>query len=101
MAIADWNRYIAALRSACREQGATFPPARNGGEREPSFDVAPPASLSDIAAVGSALGMALPASLRKVFTEYSGAVDIAWQLPDGIELPRGGKIIICYDIFAR
>jgi hypothetical protein len=58
-----------------------------GGETEPLV-IAPPASEEEVAAVEAELGMAVPASFRKVLTEFSACVDLRWELPDPTGLPE-------------
>ena len=88
MSLADWNSYIDAIRNACEQHVATFPTFRDEDTDLPTFDVSPPATVAEIAKIESALGTSIPSSLRNVFTTYSNAVDIAWQLPDGNEPPE-------------
>lgn len=88
MTSADWNSLIAAIRIACVQHAATFPPFRDKDKDSPTFDVSPPATAAEIAEIESALGTSIPSSLRNVFTTYSKAVDIGWQLPDGNEPPE-------------
>ena len=95
MTSADWNSLITAIRIACEHHAATFPPFREEDKDFPAFDVSPPATAAEIAEIESALGTSIPSSLRNVFTTYSKAVDIAWQLPDGIEPPEP-----CDEIFS-
>lgn len=88
MAISDWNSHIEAIRGACEQHAATFPPFRNEDRDSPTFDVSPPATLAEIDEIEAALGTSIPSSLRNVFTAYSKAVDIAWQFPYGNEPPE-------------
>ena len=60
---------------------------RFGGETEPLV-IAPPASEQEVASVEAALGMAVPASLRRVLTEFSACVNLRWELPDPTGLPE-------------
>ena len=74
---ADWIARWQAALDACR---------RKGGEVS-ELVIGPPASEEEVAKLEAELGVSLPLSFRRVLTEFSAAVDVAWMLPDDVELP--------------
>nr|WP_247739029.1 SMI1/KNR4 family protein [Bacillus sp. 165] len=54
-----------------------------------------PASLEQILQTEEHLGVKLPASFKKVITEFSGIFNLRWFLPDNIELPIEFRGIFC------
>ena len=79
----EWIRRWQAALDACR---------RKGGEAS-KLVIAPPASEEEVAKLEAEIGTALPISFRRVLTEFSAEVDVAWMLPDGAELPANFKEI--------
>ena len=47
----------------------------------------PPAMPNAVVAAEFELSVTFPLSFRRVLTEFSAQVDVAWDLPDGTELP--------------
>lgn len=60
--------------------------ARHGGTVHP-LSVDRPATLPEVRRVEDELGVRLPTSLAKFFTDYSQAVSMAWFLPDELTVP--------------
>lgn len=83
----DWPRYWEAGLAAC---------SALGGDSQ-KLKIAPPASESSVVAVEAGLGQRLPESLRRVFLQFSSAVEYRWSLPDAIEPPAPFEEIFgCY-----
>jgi cell wall assembly regulator SMI1 len=87
MGTADWNSRWTALWRACEYRNAGGRWAEGAG-KPPRFEIAPPATEREVAAVESTLGVPIPRSLRNVLLEYSGSVRIEWALPDGTTMPE-------------
>lgn len=80
MAIADWDARWKALRAACRYRKATGRWVE-GRAHPPRFEINPPATADQVAAVEETIGRPLPLSFRRVLVEYSSAVCIEWEMP--------------------
>ncbi len=87
MGMAQWPQCWDALRNAWQAKLATE--QWTGKNMRPvTVDIAPPATLADIATVEARLGMPLPASLVRVLTLFSARVSVVWQLPDDANPPE-------------
>lgn len=73
------ERWKAALE-ACERSSV-------GGQAQ-ELVIMPPASLEAVAEVEAALGASLPPSFRTVLLEFSAHVEMAWFLPDDLNLWR-------------
>lgn len=82
----DWPARWEALRQACAKSKATGR-WETGRKKPPRFQIGPPATEQDVAAIEAILGRPIPLSLRKVLLEYSANVCIEWQLPDRRKRP--------------
>ncbi|MFD1701774.1 SMI1/KNR4 family protein [Methylopila henanensis] len=60
------------------------------------FDVAPPASETEIARVEGLIGRRLPATLRAFFLTCSSALDVSWLLPGRREETAYGAVEVRY-----
>lgn len=80
------DRYV-LWRNACE---AAVRAGRALGAEPVSLSIAPPATDAEVVVVERALGVSLPASLRRVLTEFSSAFELRWFLPDGADVPFEG-----------
>jgi len=87
MPISAWRARWDALRRACEYRKATGRWAEGAG-KPPRFEISPPATQREVAAIEKKLGCAIPSSFRKVLLEYSAKVCIEWALPDGTTMPE-------------
>ena len=76
-----WDSWISRWQEtleACQRLG--------GDARE--LIVREPATEAEVLAVEQKLSVSLPASFRKVLTQFSSSVDFYWQLPEEFKLPH-------------
>jgi hypothetical protein len=73
----NWRHRCAAALRACNALG---------GDARP-LCIGPPATDIEVAEIERALGLTLPASFRRVLTEFSAEFQVAWFLPHGMKTP--------------
>jgi len=83
-----WRERAEAALDACR---------RLGGKSDP-LTLERPATPDELREVERRLGLKLPASFRRVLTEFASAFEVAWFLPEGLEPPEPVSAIFGGDL---